>query len=106
MARHPSRDRVDRVADIHATLGEDIGQLANAMLSLSHGETVARHNDDPLSVGQRYRCVLDADLADRLRLGGPAGSCPRRRPSPEGTEDDIGHLAVHRSRHQQGEQRA
>ena len=77
MTRHAARHGMDRVLHVHAPILEEVRQLAETVLSLGHGQTVAGHDDDRSRVTKHHRQVLRidrvvnrvADVAARLRRG-------------------------------------
>ena len=58
VARHPARDRVDRVLHRRRRALEEVGQLAHRVLRLGDRQPVARDDDDLLRVGEHDRGVV------------------------------------------------
>ena len=77
---HPSRHGVDGVPHRDPTSFEAVCELADGVLGLGDGQTVAGNHDHRVGVGQRHRHIVDGGatyrvLADRARCGG--GSAER-----------------------------
>ena len=83
---------------------EQLGQLADGVLGLGHGEAVARDDDHRLRVGQLDRDVVGADLADGA--AGAGGRAGRLVAATEPADHDVHDRAVHGVGHQLGQDRA
>ncbi len=82
---------------------EQLGELADRVLGLRHGEAVAGHDDDLAGVAEQDRDVLRAARAHRPVARRPDGT---RRRALERPEQDRRDRAAHRRSHQPGEDRA
>ena len=80
-------------SDVLSLFGQDGDEFSDGVLSLGHGQTVSRHDDDVLGVDHSLDGLVD------LPDGGLAGdlhslACTGRGGS-ESAQDDIGQAAVH-----------
>jgi hypothetical protein len=93
------------VVDGDAAIGEHGAQLPRLALGLGGGEAVAGDNDDLAGIRQLNGDIVDVGAADighavRCRAG------RSRVAHTKATDHDRHHRAVHRVRHQLGEDRA
>ncbi len=100
VAGHAPRDRMDRVADLHAAGFERLGQLAHGALGLSDRHPVAGHDHHAVGIGELYRGVGGGRRTDAARvLARSLGPSDRAR-AAEAAGHDRGDRAVHRVGHQ------
>ena len=106
VAGHAPRDGVNRVLHLHAPSLEQVGELAHGVLGLGDGEPVAGDDHDLAGVREHDGEVVGRDLADSVPVRDRRRGSASRRHRPEGAEEDVRERAVHRSAHQDREQRA
>ena len=85
---------------------EQLGQLADRVLRLGHGEAVAGHDDDLLGVGQLDRRVVEADLAHGAACAASAGRAGSGVAATEAADHDVRDRPVHGVGHELGQDRA
>ena len=97
MARHPARDRVDRVFHLHALLLQHVGHLAQRVLRLRHRHAVAGDDDDLLRLFEHEGGIVGAALLVRALLARFAAARARHRaPKPPAiTEMKLRFIAWH-----------
>ena len=64
MARHPARDRVDRVLHVDAALLEDLGELTDAVLRLGDGEAQSGGKKKSALLGDICESIIGAVYLD------------------------------------------
>ena len=68
MAGHASRNWMNSVFDSDAALLENIRQLTHSVLRLGCGQSITRHEDDFVRIGELGGDVLETDFAHRSLL--------------------------------------
>ena len=105
MARHPTRDRVDRVLDLDTTFLQLVGQFPYRVLTLGNGEPVAGDDDDLARIGEQGGDIFRRPGPHGFPFGA-RGACRTGGHRAEGAEEDVAERASHGITHQLGEQRA
>ena len=105
MAGHPAGDRMDGVGHFDPPLLEQLRELARGMLRLRDGQPVARHDDDPLGVGEQRADVFGRGRPDAATLLAGRPNRARMRLA-ECAEENVRKRAAHRVAHELGENAA
>ena len=90
MPGHPAGHGVDGVGHLDAPSLEGAGQLNCDVLSLGHGQPVARHDKNLAGVGEQRPDVGGVAAADCPALNRPAGIRSAGRSGAKAPEDDVG----------------
>ena len=104
MPWHAAGDGVDGVLDVDTLGFEELGQLADGVLSLRDRKTVAGHDDHVLGIGQLDRHIVRADLTDGAVDARDRAS--RVVTTAEATDHDVHDRSIHGIGHQLGQDRA
>ena len=94
---------MDGEADLDSLLGERVIQFSDFVLRLRHGHAIAGNDHDFVGSRKNRSGFFGRGAAHRLRfLSGGGGSLHLA----EGSEENVGERAVHRLRHDDGEDEA
>ena len=97
-------DGMDRVLDVDAPGFEQLGQLADGVLGLGHGQSVAGDDDHRAGIGELDRDVVGPDLADGATGAGGCAGCLVATTEP--ADHDVHDRSVHGIGHQLRQDRA
>mmetsp|Transcript_10821 Transcript_10821/g.19265 ORF Transcript_10821/g.19265 Transcript_10821/m.19265 type:complete len:239 (+) Transcript_10821:892-1608(+) len=64
LPRHTASHRVDPEAHFHTLLNQSLGHFSQRVLSLCHGQTIARHNDDTGGLSKHLGHLTNTGLLD------------------------------------------
>ena len=106
MSRHPPCDRVDRVLDLDVALLKLARQLADCVLGLRDGHSIAGNNHHLAREGHLNCRIGGARCADRAAVLASTSCASFSAAATKAAGDDARNRAVHRVSHQSRQDRA